>query len=71
MVLCNQMCVCMSEFLARREFILEYQSFIQVSHYWLKLHTPIMIGLDPQINQGDYKGSGLRNHFAVLDKITL
>ena len=43
--------------------------------YWLKLHTPIMIGLPHQIEkvvilQDATKRKDVGNHFAMLDEIT-
>ena len=47
-----------------------------MNHYWLKLRTPIMIGLDLWIKKGGYnwavtksKGREERKHFTVPNKL--
>ena len=55
-----------------REFIIEYQTPLKESYYWLKIRTLIMIDLDRWINKSGNiwvvsKGKEVRKH---LDKIT-
>ena len=56
----------------KREFIIEYQLPLQERHYWLKVHSPIMIGVDHKVKKRGYvsfvfMGREVRKHFAVLE----
>ena len=58
----------------KRELIIEKQSPLQVSHYWVNISHPLMIGLDHLIKKRVdiwvYENEkGRRKHFALLDKI--
>ena len=62
------------KYIDRREFIIEQQSPLQLSHYWLKLRTPIMIGLDLQIMKMDMlnlhiRGGKIKNTWLCDTKI--